>query len=252
MNYEGFEFEQTCGACPEQYDVTLNGKRMAYLRLRHGYFYAAVPDCGGQMVYSAEPKGDGIFECDEREKYLKEALAAIIQHYYQEGIIAKAICLNCKTIRWAFPKNLLLTCRECAPYNSRFHEIIPNYNYNEPMIQNSLFCLEPTRNNFGVWSFNDILTNLRNEPFVGETNDLIDAMVLESGRTLERASKGIALIFSAGPFPGAQCALTLEETCPSGTTYICDKFKLKPWLCPAFFKYFPTAPERLYAMVKNL
>jgi hypothetical protein len=246
MNYEGFDFNQTCGACPEQYDVQLNGETMAYLRLRHGYFYAAVPDCGGEIIYSAHPEGDGMFECGEREKYLREALAAIIQHYYQEGEISDSICCNCKTHRWTQPTRTLIKCRECSPYHGRFHTLLPNYN--TPM--NSLFVIEPKRNKYGIWAFDDESTGLVNEPFVGETNDLIDAMVREKGIKLKSAANGIAVVFSALPFPGSQCELVLNETSPSGTTYSCDKFHLTPWLCPAFFKYFPKAPDRLYAMIK--
>lgn len=34
---EGVELIQTCGACPEQYDMLLFGKRVGYLRLRHSH-----------------------------------------------------------------------------------------------------------------------------------------------------------------------------------------------------------------------
>lgn len=71
----------TCGACPEQYDAMLDGKRVGYLRLRHGYFYAAVPDVGGETVYESYPKGDGMFEDDERTTELNNALKAIIDYH---------------------------------------------------------------------------------------------------------------------------------------------------------------------------
>ena len=77
MNINGYELIKTCGACPEQYDVLLNDKIVGYLRLRHGYFYASVPDVCGDVVYEAEPKGDGIFEEDERIHFLTEAVNAI-------------------------------------------------------------------------------------------------------------------------------------------------------------------------------
>lgn len=68
---------RTCHACPEQYDAFLDGKQVGYLRLRHGYFYASVPDVGGEVVYEAEPEGDGIFADHERDRYLTAAKAAI-------------------------------------------------------------------------------------------------------------------------------------------------------------------------------
>lgn len=74
----------TCSACPEQYDVfdDATGDQIGYLRLRHGYFRADVPDCGGETVYESEPNGDGVFDNDEeRERELANAIAAIIKHY---------------------------------------------------------------------------------------------------------------------------------------------------------------------------
>lgn len=74
---------RTCGACPEQYRAyIINGDdviEFGYLRLRHGYFYAET--AGGEVVYEAEPNGDGIFECDERSFYLNNAIDALFKCY---------------------------------------------------------------------------------------------------------------------------------------------------------------------------
>lgn len=75
MEILGYELRQTCGACPEQYDVYKDGKEVAYLRLRHGHFSASMD---GEVVYAASPKGDGIFDSEEREHYLTEAIKAVI------------------------------------------------------------------------------------------------------------------------------------------------------------------------------
>lgn len=77
MNILGYNIIQTCSACPEQYDVVRHGQQVGYLRLRHGCFTAEVPDCGGEQVFLAHPKGDGIFESEERMSYLQQAVAAI-------------------------------------------------------------------------------------------------------------------------------------------------------------------------------
>lgn len=77
MNISGVELVETCGACPEQYDAFIDGKLVGYLRLRHGHFTVHCPWAGGEEVYSAQPKGDGIFESDEREKHLTEAVEVI-------------------------------------------------------------------------------------------------------------------------------------------------------------------------------
>lgn len=71
------DFVKTCGACPEQYDAFIGEKQVGYLRLRHGVFSVETPFCGGDTVLLAYPKGDGIFEEDERDFYLDMARKAI-------------------------------------------------------------------------------------------------------------------------------------------------------------------------------
>lgn len=72
-----FKLDKTCWACPEQYDVYLNGEQVGYLRLRHGSFRCDYPDCGGKTVFSAYPDGDGCFTEEERDPMLRKALAAL-------------------------------------------------------------------------------------------------------------------------------------------------------------------------------
>lgn len=67
---------------PEQYDVFKGDQQVAYLRLRHGEFYASCPDCCDTIVYKAKPSGfGGRFNDDERDRYLSEAIAAIDAWY---------------------------------------------------------------------------------------------------------------------------------------------------------------------------
>jgi hypothetical protein len=77
----GYILQRTCHACPEQYDVFAGEHLVAYLRLRHGNFYAACPDVGGDVVYEASPYGDGIFNKEERVGYLTQAILAIQEYY---------------------------------------------------------------------------------------------------------------------------------------------------------------------------
>ena len=77
----GYRLELTCGACPEQYDVYAGDEMVAYFRLRHGTFRVDVPDCGGETIYEANPNGDGVFETEERVKYLTEAVLAVQEYY---------------------------------------------------------------------------------------------------------------------------------------------------------------------------
>lgn len=79
---------KTCDACPEQYDALLNGEQVGYLRLRHGHFYAQVPNCGdGPIVYSTFTKGDGMFDEDERDFHLRHACQAILKHLNSEMLL---------------------------------------------------------------------------------------------------------------------------------------------------------------------
>jgi hypothetical protein len=71
---------QTSSGCPEQYNGYINDECVAYLRLRHGYFRVEYKD---EVVYTARPNGDGIFEDDERDKYLEEACQAILKAHYK-------------------------------------------------------------------------------------------------------------------------------------------------------------------------
>ena len=82
MHRDDYELVQTCGACPEQYDVFLDGQEVGYLRLRHGTFRAEYPTCGGTEVYRANPEGDGVFEYHERNHYLNQAIRAIVSRHH--------------------------------------------------------------------------------------------------------------------------------------------------------------------------
>lgn len=81
----GYKLVMTCSACPEQYNVFDNeGKQVAYLRLRHGWFRADVPTCGEKTIYESYPKGDGAFEPEERQEQLTKAILAV-QSYYMNS-----------------------------------------------------------------------------------------------------------------------------------------------------------------------
>jgi len=78
----GLTLVQTCGACPEQYDVFRGDEQVAYLRLRHGFFRVDLGECGGEIIASGHPKGDGCFEPDERMHFMHRALRAIISRIH--------------------------------------------------------------------------------------------------------------------------------------------------------------------------
>lgn len=72
---------QTSVGCPEQYDAVLDGVHIGYLRLRHGRFTVQAGGPWGPELYSAEPRGDGVFEPDERERYLTIARKVLLRHH---------------------------------------------------------------------------------------------------------------------------------------------------------------------------
>jgi len=83
-SYYGLKLKRTSLACPEQYDVYYENTLCGYMRLRHGWFrteYYKTPDDDdyGEIVYDYYPKGDGIFDNDEREEHLKKGAEAIVK-----------------------------------------------------------------------------------------------------------------------------------------------------------------------------
>lgn len=68
---------KTCERCPEQYDVLLNGEKVAYIRLRFGNLTAEI---GDKEVYyhKFDNEFKGEFQTnEEREKYLLEILEVL-------------------------------------------------------------------------------------------------------------------------------------------------------------------------------
>lgn len=88
MVIQGLNFIETCGACPEQYDVTLHGRLVGYVRLRWGTVTCDYPDCRGDTIYSHSFENDGwkggFDDSEEREKYLNEIAEAIQAKLAQE------------------------------------------------------------------------------------------------------------------------------------------------------------------------
>ncbi len=87
MTEDDIELEQTCFACPEQYDAFYKGRLVGYLRLRWGHFRVDFPDVGGEPIYEADLDDpfQGAFDTEEeREKYLGEAKRAILKKLQQE------------------------------------------------------------------------------------------------------------------------------------------------------------------------
>ena len=78
MIVKDYEFEETCFAWPEAYDIFFDGDRVAHARLRHGSF--TVTSDNGDVLLSEDVSShsDGIFATAEhRVTYLRKAADAL-------------------------------------------------------------------------------------------------------------------------------------------------------------------------------
>lgn len=82
-----YTLKQTCGACPEQYDMLdEDGETVGYFRLRHGRFTVEYPDVGGKLVLRANTIGDGLFDGSERMYWLTAGYREIIKEIQNEKV----------------------------------------------------------------------------------------------------------------------------------------------------------------------
>lgn len=107
---------------------------------------------------------------------------------------------------------------------------------------NSIRAIFPYKKQ-GTWMFDDAGVGLVQEPFVAGAPEMIERLVAG----MPAAANGFRLLFSDQPFPGVQAELqrTSEES-PEGNWYRLAGTEMEGWLCPALFKYFAHAPERIY------
>ena len=107
---------------------------------------------------------------------------------------------------------------------------------------NSILVIHPYKHE-GLWVFDDDSAGLVREPFVSGADTIIERMVAG----LPRAELGFALVFSSRPFPGYELELEWRREEFEGNWYFSQALEMEGWLCPALFKYFDSAPERIYA-----
>jgi len=93
-----------------------------------------------------------------------------------------------------------------------------------------------------TWVFDDDRVGLEREPFVSGVPEMIDILV----KNIPHAEKGFKLLFSGNPFPGYQAEFIRDREQYGGHWYLWKEHNLEGWLCPALFKYFQEAPEKLY------
>lgn len=71
------ELVETCSACPEQYDMLVDGQNVGYFRLRHGHYRVENAEMT-TTYYTAEPDGDGCFDPEERNFFLTMGKIAVL------------------------------------------------------------------------------------------------------------------------------------------------------------------------------
>jgi hypothetical protein len=111
-----------------------------------------------------------------------------------------------------------------------------------PINVNTLILIFPYKYQ-GFWVFDDEKVGLLQEPFVSGADVIIERLAAH----IPDAERGFRLLFSASPFPGFTAALEWRRTELGGNWYYSRELDLEGWLCPALFKYFATAPQRIYA-----
>jgi hypothetical protein len=113
--------------------------------------------------------------------------------------------------------------------------------------ENAIMVIAPYRYQ-GTWVFDDASTGLVKEPFVAGVPEMIDVLV----KDIPNADKGFRLLFSAKPFPGHQKVLTWLRGDSGGNYYALDDPPMEGWICPAMFKYYSTAPSKLYVKAEPI
>ena len=110
---------------------------------------------------------------------------------------------------------------------------------------NAIIAIHPYKSE-GIWVFDDPSVGLLREAFVSGADDIIERMVAG----LDHPEDGFTLVFSANPFPGYQTMFAWRRSEMEGNWYYSAETDMEGWLCPALFKYFDTAPERIYAQFR--
>ena len=112
---------------------------------------------------------------------------------------------------------------------------------------NSLMVISPYKHQ-GMWVFDDPSVGLNKEPFIAGIDTMIDKMTAN----IPNAQKGFRAVFSGEPFPGYTEKIEWRRSESGGNWYYSDHYKMEGWLCPALFKYFPTAPKAIYVKPEPL
>jgi hypothetical protein len=113
-------------------------------------------------------------------------------------------------------------------------------------MKNDVYVIRPYKSG-DVWVFDDPRFGLKAEPFVGDTNVVIDAMLAKKGITGDRFS----LMFSRYRLPDYDACFILKEVMETSAWYWDEHLGIPFWLCPCLNNYFDQIPERIFIRVSN-
>lgn len=113
-------------------------------------------------------------------------------------------------------------------------------------MKNAVYSIRPYKYQ-GMWVFDDERVGLVKEPFVMGIPAIIERIVAH----LPEPEKGFTVLFNDTGLP--QADVVLEKTKPDsgGTWYRCTETGMEGWLCPALFKYYPEAPDKIWVKVEE-
>lgn len=98
----------------------------------------------------------------------------------------------------------------------------------------------------GQWVFDDKSVGLQAEAFVCGMSEILDQLLRDSGIDPKKVRNGFRLTYSPIPFPSHVYAIHWSHAEAGGNVYTCPQNGMIGWLCPALYKYFDKAPERIY------
>lgn len=99
----------------------------------------------------------------------------------------------------------------------------------------------------GTWCFDDPARGLLKEPFILGIDAILTRACFLAMPLVDVKKDGFRLTFSHQGFPGAAMTAERQEEDSGGYWYTVGG--MRGWLCPALFKFYPEAPERIFFSV---
>jgi hypothetical protein len=95
--------------------------------------------------------------------------------------------------------------------------------------------------------FDDDTVGLVRKAFASSAGEMIERLVID----IPQAYDGFTLVFSAEPFSAGEVQLQWRREGSGGNWYYSPELDAEVLLGPRLLKYFPFAPKRIYAELKE-